>query len=147
MAKTTKMLKEEFKSTAALEVQNLKQKEEIAALQAVVTKLLAKIDEMQGLDLANLINRGFSPEQEIVEIQIERLQALSRERQLTLDETRTLDLHLKNKRLIDKDARDALDAEFRDLSEDDLMDILEDDSKTEETKQIPARKAAKTKKS
>lgn len=135
MPKSTKALQKDFKSKASLEIQVSKLKEENVALQATVTKLLQKIDEIRDIDPDSIITRGFSPEQEIIEVQIARLQAVSRERELTLDETRTLDLHLKNKRLIDKELKDALEAEYRDLSDDDLMKEIENEqnSNQEET--------------
>lgn len=121
MSKDIKTLGAKFKSTGALEQSNLKLKEENVALQATVTKLLKKIEEMMDIDPDNIIQMGYSPEQEIVEVQITRLQAVSRTRSLSLDETRTLDLHLKNKRMIDIEIKDALEAEYEDLSNDDLM--------------------------
>lgn len=133
MPKNTKALQKNFKSKAAIELQNKELVDENAALRATVSKLLKKIDELQEIDPNSVIERGYTPEQEIIEIQIERLQAVSRTRTLSLDENRALDLLLKNKRMIDKDLKDALDAEFEAMDPRELQELIidaETDSKS-----------------
>lgn len=124
MAKNIKTLGKSFKNTAMTSIENSKLIEENTALKAVVDKLLKKIEQLGDINPGAIISRGYTPEQEIIEIQIERIQAESRVRTLSLDETRTLDLHLKNKRLIDAKIQEAIEAEFQDLSDDDLMGYI-----------------------
>jgi hypothetical protein len=143
MSKDIKTLGKKFKNKALIEAENSKLVEENVALKATVTKLLKKIEQLSDIDPDNIIRRGYTPEQEIVEVQIERLQAVSRTRTLSLDETRTLDLHLKNKRLIDTKMKEVIEAEFQDLSEDDLMGLLEDGKDKETKSKGKGKKASK----
>ena len=123
MAKT-KTLTENFKSTAALEIAVAELKKENTALRETVTKLLSEIDRLNEVDKKSLIKLDLTPEQEIVELQIGRLQAISRERILTLDETRTLDLHIKNKNALDKKASKDVTPEYTDLTDTTSVDKL-----------------------
>lgn len=127
-SKNGKQLAEEFKKKSkTTKSTSLKLKSENKALQETVDKLLAEIENLRGLAPSNLIITDISPEQEIVDQQINLLNAISRQRQLTLDETRALDIHLKNKRMMEKKDPEAIEAEYRNLSkgltEDDIMRI------------------------
>jgi hypothetical protein len=66
-----------------------------------VSKLCKEIDRIREIDRkkTSLI---LTPEEELLEVQINNLNAISRERKLTLEEVKTLDLLIKNKRLIKK---------------------------------------------
>ena len=65
----------------------------------------------------NIIIEEISPTREIAEIQIERLKAISRERLLTFEETKILDLLHKNLLLDRGDATNAITVESRRLEE------------------------------
>lgn len=124
MAKT-KTLKENFKSTAILEQTNLELKKENKALQETVTKLLAEIERLNVK--SGLIKLNSTPEEEIIDTQINKLQTISREGTLTLDQTRTLDLLLKNKNALERknsQREDELEAQYTDLTENDSVDKL-----------------------
>ena len=134
MSKSIKTLQSQFKSTAVAEKELVDLRKENAALKATLDKVLKKVDELMSVDPDAIIQRGYSPEQEIIELQIVRLQAISRIQALSLDETRTLDLHLKNKRLIDQKIMEEIEAEWQDLSVDDLTGMINDeDDKITET--------------
>ncbi len=139
---STKTLGDKFKAEAALELQVAELKKENKALKDTVTKLLAEVDRLNGLDKKKLIKLEISPEQEIMDMQIMRLQAISRERLLSIDECRQLDLHVKNKRLLDD--KSTINAEHKTLpaqiSDAELLRIAE--SAQEET---PVKKRNKSK--
>lgn len=123
----TKTLQQNFKSTAVLEQTVVELKKENQALKETVSKLLNEVDRLRGVDKEKVVRLELTPEQEILEMQIHRLQQVSRERALTLDETRTLDLHIKNKRLLDD--KSTVNAEYSvlpaDISDDELLRIAE----------------------
>lgn len=81
------------KKVAELEAQN-------KALNITVTNLLKEIDRLKDLGLEP-IDPSLSAEEQILIKQINYFMAESQTRQLSLDETRALDLLLKNKRIID----------------------------------------------
>lgn len=123
MAKTTKSLQTKFKDTALLETENVKLKKENRALRQTIDKLLKQTEKTKAL--SNVIRLEMSPEQEILEVQIQNLRAISRERILTLEETKMLDLHIKNKRLLDD--KSTVNADYKEvpkgLTEEDLIEI------------------------
>lgn len=124
MSKSIKTLQDSFKSTASLEHVSLELKKENKALKETVTKLLKEIDKISGVEkLKPVID--MSPELQIIEMQIMRLHADSMLRQLSFDETKTLDLHIKNKRLLED--KSTLNAEYTslpsDITEEDLLRI------------------------
>lgn len=66
---------------------------------------------------SSIIIEEISPTREIAEIQIERLKAISRERLLSYEETKILDLLHKNLLLDRGDATNAISVESRRLEE------------------------------
>ena len=124
MAKT-KDLRKGFKSKAVLETENVELRKENKALKETITKLFRKLDNLPEESKSNVVKLQLTPEQEILEMQIMRLQAISRERVLTLDETRKLDLHIKNKRLMED--KSTINADYKKvpegITEKDLLEI------------------------
>lgn len=88
------------KTKATLETEVLQLKKENKALQLTVTNLLKEIDRLKDIGLGE-IDSSLPPEEQIILKQINYLVAESTTRTLTLDETRGLDLLLKNKRILD----------------------------------------------
>ena len=124
MAKT-KDLRKGFKSKAVLETENVELRKENKALKETITKLFRKLDNLPEESKSNVVKLQLTPEQEILEMQNMRLQAISRERVLTLDETRKLDLHIKNKRLMED--KSTINADYKKvpegITEKDLLEI------------------------
>lgn len=92
------------KSPILLQQENLELRKENQGLQETVTKLLMELDRSRGIERrpeSNVERIVKSTEEIIIEEQILRLDGVSRERALTLEETRALDLLIKNKRLLD----------------------------------------------
>lgn len=121
----TKSMQAKFTSTASLEIQAVKLKKENKALRETVTKLLNELDRIRDLDRtpSKLI---LTPEEELLEMQINNLNAVSRERKLTLEEVKTLDLLIKNKRLIKKQSTSNNEITLPpNISDDELMRIAE----------------------
>lgn len=112
----------------------LRLEKENKALKETVNKLLRKIDEITDVPVTKIVNRELSPEEEIIDLQIERLRQKSRLQELSLDETRMLDIHIKNKRLIEK--KSTINADFKkigeDLSDDELLELAEGSSNDKE---------------
>lgn len=136
MSKNVKTLSKNFKSTALLEKSILELKKENRALKQTVSKLLSEIDRVQNIDRSTIVKLDLSPEQEILEMQIMRLQTVSRERSLTLEETKMLDLHIKNKRLLED--KSTINADYKtlpsDITEEELMRIAESVEESSEKK-------------
>jgi hypothetical protein len=84
-----------------LQTLNLELKQENEGLKDTVTILLKEVDKLQNVDRNLILNLALTPEQRILEVQIQNIEAISNIRLLTLEETRALDLHIKNKRLLD----------------------------------------------
>jgi hypothetical protein len=84
-----------------LQILNLELKKENEGLKETVTLLLKEVDKLQNVDRNMVLNLALTPEQRILEVQISNIEAISNTRLLTLEETRALDLHIKNKRLLD----------------------------------------------
>jgi len=94
------------KSPMLIQQENLELKKENQGLQETVTKLLEEINRLQGIQrrpaiVSNVERIVQSVEEQIIEEQIMRLDVVSRQRALSLEETRALDLLIKNKRLLD----------------------------------------------
>lgn len=143
--KSVKTLESEFKSTALLEKTVAELKKENKALQETVSKLLAELDKVKGVD-RSVVKLELTPEQQIIEMQIMRLQAASIERSLTYDETRMLDIHIKNKRLMED--KSTINADYKTLpegiTEGELMRIAESAEKKEKPKPKRSRVKSKT---
>lgn len=123
----TKDLSKSFKETAMLETTILQLRQENKALKDTVTKLLAELNSVRDLDNSSIVQKNLTAEEEICVIQIENLRALARERRLSLEEIKTLDLLVKNKRLLNK--KSTSNNEFNvlpaEISEDELLRIAE----------------------
>jgi hypothetical protein len=134
--KNAKTLEKDFKSKAVLEKTITQLREKNKALEETVSKLLAEVDRLKGIDKNKVVKLELSPEQEILEVQIMRLQQASRERSLTYDETRMLDLHIKNKRLLED--KSTINADYKtlpaEMSDDELLRIAESAESEEKTK-------------
>jgi hypothetical protein len=90
---------EDVRSVATLETLVLVLKNENKALKETVSKLLEELNSTRNINHSGLVTH-LSPEEEICNFQIQQLQAVSRERKLSLEEVKTLDLLIKNKRLL-----------------------------------------------
>lgn len=71
----------------------------LEAKDALINQLFKKIDELQDIDRSKVIKLNLTPEEQICELQIQSLLRTSQVRDLTLEETKKLDLLIKNKRL------------------------------------------------
>lgn len=92
------------KSVIKIQQENLELSKENKALKETLTKLLIELDTSRGIERKSEAERiKLTPEQRIIEDQITYFEAISITRCLSLDETRTLDLLIKNKRLLDKE--------------------------------------------
>lgn len=94
------------KSLVVLEQENLELKKENTGLQETVTALLQQLERLREIDkrpvvTSDVMRISKTTEEEIIEDQIKRLDEVSRQRMLSLEETRALDLLIKNKRLLD----------------------------------------------
>lgn len=121
MSKNVKTLANEFKNIGILEIEIKDLKKKCEQLESYNNQLLEELDRARKID-RGLIRLHLSPEQEILEQQISRLQAVSRERTLTLEETKMLDLHIKNKRLLDD--KSTVNAEYKDIKNASVNDLL-----------------------
>jgi hypothetical protein len=100
------------KSLAKVNQEVLELRKENEALQQTVTMLLEENERLRNLPVVRNVDSNTitlptvqrmqrSPEQEIIEEQILHLDTISRGRMLSLEETRTLDLLIKNKKLLE----------------------------------------------
>jgi len=112
-------------SEGKLQTLNLELKKENEGLKETVTLLLKEVDKLRETKQPSLIKLHLSPEQRILDLQIQRLEEVSNARQLTLEETRALDLHIKNKRLLED--KSTINADYtkvpEGLTEADLLQI------------------------
>jgi hypothetical protein len=122
MSKSIKTLANDFKNTGVLEIEIKTLKTRCDQLEAYNNHLLAELDRARKVDRSGVIKLYLTPEQEILEQQISRIQAVSRERTLTLEETKMLDLHIKNKRLLDD--KSTVNAEYKDIKNSSISDLL-----------------------
>ena len=111
MAKT-KDIEKKFENTASQELEIVRLKKKIKALEQLNDKLMAKNEAVK--EVSRIITVNASPEQQITESQIQYLKAVSSQRILTLEETKMLDIHIKNKRLLDD--KSTMNADFKDVS-------------------------------
>jgi hypothetical protein len=118
-------------------------KRELTAALATITKLLKNMNEKDEKikSLESLLSQrplpiiksvpntpsklvvNVSPEQQIAEMQLERIRAAATERTLTLEETRMYDLFVKNKRISQEEDDKAKQGNYRDVSDIELMKI------------------------
>lgn len=122
MTKHIKTLANEFKNTGLLELEIKELSKRCEQLESYNNKLLEELDRARKIDRSGLIKLYSTPEQEIVDQQIVRIRAVSRERTLTLEETKMLDLHIKNKRLLDD--KSTINAEYKDINKNSSINDL-----------------------
>jgi hypothetical protein len=122
MSKNIKTLANDFKNTGLLEIEIKELKKRCDQLESYNNQLLEELDRARKIDRSNVIKLHLTPEQEILEQQIHRIQAVSRERTLTLEETKMLDLHIKNKRLLDD--KSTVNAEYKDIKNSSINDLM-----------------------
>lgn len=90
-------------SLLMLKQENLELYKENAALKTTVSKLLEELNKIRNIKRPTELNKiTQTTEQRIVNEQINYFDAISAERALSLEETRALDLLIKNKRLLDE---------------------------------------------
>lgn len=113
---TIKDMKKKFKTKAVVESENQTLKRKVEELESKLARAKAK---------TNVIKIHISPEEVILDQQILRLHKVSTERTLTLDETRMLDIHIKNKRLLNE--KSTINADYTKIpdgyTEQDLLEI------------------------
>jgi hypothetical protein len=108
----------EISSEYALEV--LKAREEIKALQKTIDILLKENEALKST--SRVIKIHTTPEEEIIDTQLQALQLASRQRPLNINEAKMLDLFIKNKRLLSE--KSTVNADFTNLTEDTPVDQL-----------------------
>jgi predicted nucleic acid-binding Zn-ribbon protein len=101
--------------------------EEIKHLHSLVTQTVPVIKKE-----SSAIAVSITPEEEIAQLQLERLRKAAQNRTLTLEETRMFDLLVKNKRLSqDESTINLSKAHYRDVSDADLLQIASKDESDE----------------
>lgn len=131
MNKNIKALKESYVNSGVPEHKLLVLEEENKALKETVTKLLAEIERLHDKEITSslIVLEPASAELMIIEKQIQLLKATALTRMLSLEETKILDIHIKNKRLLEGSSTSILDAEFKSLpanmSDEELLRIAE----------------------
>ena len=131
------------KSKAQLEQENAELRQQNKGLELTVTNLLKEIERLRDVGLAP-VDSNIPQEEQIITKQINYFTALSQERALTLDETRALDLLLKNKRMIDdKKPKKNEDEVPEGTTEADLLRIVSNGEKTQ-IKKVRKRNKPKT---
>jgi len=92
------------KSLATLNQENLELKKLNSGLNETVAILMSEVERLRALEkpVSNVERIELTTEQKIIEDQISLLDTISRMRAFTLEETRALDLLIKNKRLLDQ---------------------------------------------
>lgn len=105
-----------------------KKTKEIEHLQSLVSQTVPVLKKEPDKVVSNV-----TPEEEIAELQLERLRLAARNRTLTLEEARMYDLLVKNKRLSQDESTINLSrANYRDVSDEDLIQIAQKSSKSDD---------------
>lgn len=114
------------------ELVSLKRENEayMKTIQKLLKDLNAKREEITQLQTTPVVipkdkpKEDLAPEEEIADLQLERLRQSAKTRALTLEETRTFDLLVKNKRLSqDKSTENFSKGSFRDVSDIELIKL------------------------
>jgi uncharacterized protein YoxC len=93
--------------------------EEIKHLQSLISQAVPIIKKE-----TSKLSTAVSPEEEIAEVQLERLRQSAKNRILTLEETRMFDLLVKNKRLVlDESTINVGKNQYRDVADVDLLKL------------------------
>lgn len=93
----------------------LKLKQECDATKETVSKLLKELDKERNISTSPIIQGAYSPEMEIIDLQIHRIQMLSREGKLKMEDAKILDILIKNKKLLQEEK--PVDADFEVINE------------------------------
>lgn len=132
LARMKKELNAAYKTIDKILRDNKEKNEKLEHMESLLEKNVPVIvDKKEKTD--QLIQIDLSPEEEIAEIQLNKLKEASKNRALTLEEARIYDLLVKNKRLSRKESTINLESSnYRDVSEADLIKIAEsqDDKST-----------------
>lgn len=134
------------KSVILIQQENLELSKENSALKVTVTKLLEEINRIREIDRTPNPNRVvLTPEQRIIDDQIRYLEAISIERVLSLEENRSFDLLIKNKRLLDENK--PIEADYtkvpEESNESDLLRIAGNVEIEKPTKRIKSKTGSK----
>jgi len=129
-----------------LQAEKLELVKENKALKETVTKLLEELNNSRGIVKKSNVERiTLSSEQRIIEDQITLLEAISIGRQLVLDEVRTLDLLIKNKKLLEPST--PIEPDYTKVpegqTESDLLRIAGNSESTDQTKSNHRTKTSK----
>ena len=116
--KTIKDLANRFNETDFLLIER-----ENTALKETVTKLLAEVDRLSGLDRKSFIQLKITAAEEIIETLLTILNTRSRTQELTLEEAKKLDIYVKNQKLL-KENPEGIDTQYKDLSTEKSTDEL-----------------------
>lgn len=101
-----------------------KKSDEIKHLQSLVGQVVPVVAESP--KSVSKFTHVITAEEEIAEVQLERLRQAAKSRTLTLEEIRAYDLLVKNKRLSqDESTINLSKAHYRDISDSDLLQIAE----------------------
>jgi hypothetical protein len=132
------------KSTLMLTQENLELKKENQALKETVTTLLSEIDKLRNLPVAAANPNQIlpTPELQIIEEQILMLLLTSRQKSLSLDDIRALDLLIKNKKALE--ANKPIEPDYTDLTKDKSDAELLQLAGTVENKKFRRRNKSKT---
>lgn len=132
------------KSKASLLKENAELRKENQGLKDSLTATLKEIDKLKTVDLPK-IDPDLSLEEQIIENEIRGLMADSLLRSLTLDETRALDLLLKNKRIIeDKKPKENEDEVPEGTNAEDLLRLVSNGEEKPKVKKVRKRNKSKT---
>lgn len=122
LASIEKELKATYKTIDKLLKDNKLKEEEISHLKSLLEKNVPVLIEDKKPQ--QLIQLDLSPEEEIAEIQLNKLKESSKNRALTLEEARIYDLLVKNKRLSRKESTVNIEnAAYKEISVIELMKV------------------------
>jgi len=122
LARLKRENKAAFKTIDKLIRNARKKDEEIVHLKSLVEQNVPVLIENKKEQ--KIISIEIAPEEEIAELQLEKLRQDARNRKLTLEETRQYDLLVKNKRLSREQSTINLDnTQYKNLSETELIQI------------------------
>lgn len=112
-----------FRQVEKFMKENKDQKEKIVHLENMLTKNVPVLieDKVPQKTVSFLV----TSEEEIAEMQIERLKDLAKDRLLSLEETRQYDLFIKNKRLLQKESTINVGKEsYQKITDADLIELV-----------------------
>lgn len=90
------------KSLSIIQTENLELLKENSALKETITILMNEVDRLRLPTITGVATKiQRTSEESIIEVQIKQLEIASNQRVLSLEEVRTLDLLIKNKKLLE----------------------------------------------